>query len=250
MARRPKGKNKEKPEDEEKPQTARFRIRPFMILFDLLLCFLALTVTPVLIYRVINPPTTPLLWIRWVESDYSPESPRSFHRWTPLNRISPHLIRAVLSSEDQKFYEHSGFDWDAAEAAFHHNLKSRRKIGASTISMQTARNVFLWQDRIWLRKILEAYFTFLIENLWNKDRILEVYFNVIEWGDGIFGCTDASETYFKHSPKKLSPIESAWMAAILPNPRDWSAAPPSKLVEIRQERILNLMKQIHLPEKF
>lgn len=250
---RPKAKSKPKGKDKEqetaKPQKARFRIRPFRLFFDLLLCFVALTVIPVLLYRVVNPPSTPLMWIRWVESGYDPDSPRVIPQWTPLSGISPHLVRAVLSSEDQKFYEHNGFDWEAAEAAFHHNLKSDKKIGASTISMQTARNVFLWQERNWLRKSLEAYFTFLIETFWGKDRILEVYFNVIEWGDGVFGCTDAAQTYYKHSPKKMSPLESAWMAAILPNPRKWSLDPPSKQVEIRQARILNSMKMIRLPQK-
>ena len=240
MARQ-KGK-KEVPKDTEKQKKTGFRIRPFRLFFDLLLCVLALTVTPVLVYRIVNPPTTPLMWIRWVESEYDPAVPRHLKHWTPLSRISPHLIKAVLSSEDQKFFEHSGFDWNAAEAAFHHNLRSEKKIGASTISMQTARNVFLWQERTWLRKILEAYFTFLIEVFWGKDRILEVYLNVIEWGDGVFGCTDAAQTYFKRSPKKVSPIESAGMAAILPNPRKWSLDPPSKQVEARQARILNSMK--------
>lgn len=246
---RAKGKNKDKEKDREKPPKTKFRVRPFRLLFDLLLCFLALTVVPVLIYRVINPPTTPLMWIRWAESEYSSDAPRYLHNWTPLSRISPHLIKAVLSSEDQKFFDHNGFDWDAAEAAFHHNLKSDRKIGASTVSMQTARNVFLWQERTWLRKTLEAYFTFLIEVFWGKDRILEVYFNVIEWGDGVFGCADAAQVYFKHSPKKLSPIEAAGMAAVLPNPRKWSLNPPSKQVEARQARILNSMRVIQLPEK-
>ena len=244
---RPKGKNKGTGKNQEKPKKTVFR--PFRILLDLLLCFLALTVVPVLVYRVVNPPTTPLMWIRWAESEYDPGAPRHLHRWVPLSRISPHLIKAVLTSEDQKFFEHNGFDWDAAEAAFHHNLRSERKIGASTISMQTARNVFLWQERTWLRKTLEAYFTFLIEVFWGKDRILEVYFNVIEWGDGVFGCADAAQKYFKHPPRKVSPIESAWMAAILPNPRKWSSNPSSKLVETRQARILNSMRLIHLPEK-
>lgn len=246
MARKKsKAKEKENPAPPEKP---RFRIRPFRLLLDLLLCFIALTVIPVLFYRVANPPTTPLMWIRWVESGYDQDSPRAIAKWTSLNGISPDLIRAVISSEDQKYFEHNGFDWEAAEAAFHHNLKSDKKIGASTISMQTARNVFLWQERTWLRKTLEAYFTFLIETFWGKDRILEVYFNVIEWGDGVFGCTEAAETYFKRSPKKLSPLESAWMAAILPNPRKWSLE-SSKQVETRQVRILNSMKTVHLPKR-
>ena len=136
-----------------------------------------------------------------------------------LNQISPNLIRAVIAAEDQKFFHHSGFDWQAVEAAIKTNIATDKTVGASTISMQTARNVFLWQDRSWIRKSLEAWFTFLIENLWGKERILEVYLNVIEWGNGIFGCESASLKYFKHSSVTLSPVESALMASVLPNPR-------------------------------
>ena len=103
--------------------------------------------------------------------------------WVPLNQISPNLVRAVIASEDQKFFQHSGFDWKAVKAAIKINLETDKTVGASTISMQTARNVFLWQNRSWLRKFLEAWFTFLIESLWTKERILEVYLNVIEWGN-------------------------------------------------------------------
>lgn len=238
-------------QDKEKPKArkAPIKIRLFRLLFDLLLCFLALTMVPTLVYRAINPPTTPLMWIRWAESGYKTDSPRALRQWTPLNKISPHLVRAVLTAEDQKFFQHGGFDWDAAEAALVHNLKSERKIGASTISMQTARNVFLWQGRNWFRKALEAYFTFLMETFWSKDRILEVYLNVIEWGDGVFGCGPAAQAYFKRPAAKLSPYESAWMAAILPNPRKWSIDNPPKNVEVRQARILNSMGKIRTPAK-
>jgi monofunctional biosynthetic peptidoglycan transglycosylase len=113
--------------------------------------------------------------------------------------------------------------------------------------MQTARNVFLWQKRTWLRKILEGYFTTLIELFWDKRRILEVYLNVIEWGEGIFGCEKAAQKYFKHSPYLLSPVESAWMAAVLPNPRKWSRQPVPNHVRARQAKILDSMATLRIP---
>jgi len=196
---------------------------------------------PVLVYRFVDPPTTPLLWIRWVESGYDEAYPIFLKHWIPLNQISPNLVRAVIVAEDQKFYNHSGFDWYAVEAAIRINLATDKTVGASTISMQTARNVFLWQDRNWLRKSLEVWFTFLIENLWTKKRILEVYLNVIEWGNGMFGCEHASRKYYKHSSATLSPVESALMASVLPNPRTWSVLKPQPHVSDRQSKILSLM---------
>ena len=141
------------------------------IVFDLVLCFLALTVVPVIIYNWANPSTTVLMWARWAESDHSEKFPRAFQFWNPIEKISPHLIKAVIASEDQKYFMHNGFDWQAIESAIKVNMTTQRKIGASTISMQTAKNVFLWQERTWLRKSLETYFTFLIEVVWGKARI-------------------------------------------------------------------------------
>lgn len=224
-----------------------FRIRLGKILFDLVLAFLTLTLVPVLIYSVVNPQTTPLLWIRWAENDQVDRYTRVFKNWIPLESVSPHLIKAVVVAEDQKFFQHRGFDWQAIESAIRVNLTSDRTIGASTISMQTSRNVFLWQGRNFLRKGLESYFTVLIENLWSKKRILEVYLNVIEWGNGIYGCDAASQYYFNHSCKTLSPVESAWLAAVLPNPRVWSIRRPQRHVEKRQVRILNSMAHVRLP---
>jgi monofunctional glycosyltransferase len=203
---------------------------------------LIFTVIPVLVYRLFDPPTTPLLWIRWIESDHDKSYPTFLKHWVPLNKISKNLVRAVIAAEDQKFFYHRGFDWQAVEAAIKTNLSTDKTVGASTISMQTARNVFLWQDRSWLRKSLEVWFTFLIENLWSKDRILEVYLNVIEWGNGIFGCESASLKYYKNSSITLSPVESALMAAVLPNPRVWSVDNPQLHVSDRQLKILRVMR--------
>ncbi len=223
------------------------RIRLGKILFDLFLAFLAFTVVPVLIYAVTNPSTTPLLWIRWAENDQSDRYTRVIENWVPVERISPHLIKAVISAEDQKFFHHNGFDWQAIESAIRVNLTSNRTIGASTISMQTSRNVFLWQGRNFLRKGLESYFTVLIENLWSKKRILEVYLNVIEWGNGIYGCEAASRYYFNHSATTLSPVEAAWLAAILPSPRRWSIRRPQQHVTNRHARILKSMTKVRIP---
>jgi len=137
----------------------------------------------------------------------------------------------------------------AIEYAIQANLTTDRKLGASTISMQTARNVFLWQSRTWVRKVLESYFTVLIEFFWSKQRILEVYVNVIEWGNGIFGCEQAAQSYFKHSSKILSPVESAWMAAVLPNPRDWTRRPAPDHVRARQIKVLDTLPHVRIVYK-
>ncbi|MGV7222595.1 MAG: monofunctional biosynthetic peptidoglycan transglycosylase [Nitrospinales bacterium] len=234
--------------NKKKGKKRTIKIRIFIWLFDLTLCFVALTFIPVLLYRVIDPPTTPLMWIRWAQADYDKEFPRSIKRWRPIEEISPQLLKAVIASEDQKFFDHEGFDWRAVKYAIKNNLESKRKIGASTITMQTAKNVFLWQDRNWLRKGLEVYFTFLIELFWSKQRILEVYFNIIEWGDGVFGCEAASLKYFKKPVLRASPLESAWMAAILPNPRVWPENKYRSLVKKKQARILSQMHTVRLPK--
>ncbi|MCH7499262.1 MAG: monofunctional biosynthetic peptidoglycan transglycosylase [Nitrospinae bacterium] len=211
------------------------------------LFFLGVTLLPVWLYAVVDPPTTPLMWIRWMESDSGKKHSLFIKDWRPLNTISPHLVRAVISAEDQKFFMHNGFDWEAAVNALEVNLTTKRTIGASTISMQTARNVFLWQERNWLRKGLEVYFTFLIEAFWSKQRILEVYLNVIEWGDGVFGCDAAARKYFNHSSRWITQRDAAWMAAILPNPRAWSKARYQNRVQKRQTRILLSMRKMKLP---
>ena len=214
------------------------QIRIWKITFDLFLFFIALTLAPVLIYKFVNPPTTPLMWIRWVESDTPQNLPRYLNTWVPIEEVSRNIIKAVLAAEDQKFFIHSGFDWLAIEYAIQTNLTTDMKVGASTISMQTARNVFLWQTRTWFRKLLESYFTILIEFFWSKQRILEVYLNVIEWGDGLYGCEKAALKYFQRSSKILTPVESAWMAAVLPSPRHWTVRPTPKHVQARQMKIM------------
>jgi len=159
-------------------------------------------------------------------------------------QMSPNAKLAVIASEDQLFPDHNGFDFKSIEKAMKHNQKSKSLHGASTISQQTAKNVFLWQGRSWLRKALEVYFTFMIEKVWGKKRILEVYMNVAEMGDGIFGIEKAAQQYFSKSAASLSRQESAMIAACLPSPRRYSVKPVSRYVSIRSGWILRQMNNL------
>jgi monofunctional biosynthetic peptidoglycan transglycosylase len=156
-------------------------------------------------------------------------------------QMSANAKLAVIASEDQLFPDHNGFDFKSIEKAMKHNQKSKSLHGASTISQQTAKNVFLWQGRSWLRKALEVYFTFMIEKIWGKKRILEVYMNVAEMGDGIFGIEKASQKYFSRPAANLSRQEAAMIAACLPSPRRYSVKPVSRYVSIRSGWILRQM---------
>jgi monofunctional biosynthetic peptidoglycan transglycosylase len=170
--------------------------------------------------------------------------------WVAIEEISPALPRAVIASEDQNFIEHYGLDFKAIEKAKKYNErhKGRKVKGASTISQQTAKNVFLWPDRSYLRKGLEVYFTFLIEVLWSKERIMEVYLNVIEMGEGIYGAEAAAQEYFRKPAAKLTQSEAALIAACLPNPRRWSPARPTTYISRKQTWILKAMRRSKKPE--
>ncbi len=208
--------------------------------FYLLLAFFLSSIFSVLLYKFLNPPITPLMLIRLSEQSGSGEAMKLKKDWVSLDKISQNLQLAVVASEDNRFLEHHGFDFEAIEKAKEYNdLKHGNKIrGASTISQQTAKNVFLWPQRSWVRKGLEVYFTFLIELVWSKKRIMEVYLNVIEMGKGIYGAEAASRSFFNRPASQLSRGESALLAAILPNPRKWDAANPTSYLRGRQEWIL------------
>lgn len=206
--------------------------------------FLALNIILVLVFRFVPVPTSGLMVQRRVESWSSGKPYASRHRWVPLEEIAPSLGVAVIAAEDQNFIDHFGFDWQAIEKAVQHNEKSRRKRGASTVSQQTAKNLFLWSSRSWTRKGLEAWFTLLIEAGWSKKRILEVYLNIVEFGDGIYGAEAAARTYFGKSARRLTPSEAALLAAVLPNPRKFKANAPSEYIRGRQAWILNQMRQL------
>ena len=201
--------------------------------------FIGLTVLWVLLYKFVPVPYTPLMAIRSIEGDKNYETQR---RWVPIDEISPYLQLAVICAEDQTFLSHNGFDRESIEKALESNEKGKNLRGGSTISQQTAKNVFLWPDRTWLRKGLEAYFTLLIETLWSKERILEVYLNSIEMGDGVFGADAASQYWFNRPAKSLKAEDAAAIAAILPSPRNYKANPPGPYVS---KRIQWIVRQMH-----
>ena len=198
------------------------------------------TVGLVTLYKFVPVYYTPLMAIRYFEDESKTKSIK--HDWVAFKDISIHLKKAVICSEDQKFVTHNGFDIDAIEKAYENNQKGKRIKGGSTISQQTAKNVFLWPNRSWLRKGLETYFTFLIELIWTKERILEVYLNSIEMGNGVYGAESASKYWFKKSAKKLTEYEAAAIASILPNPRKYRANPPTNYISKRKKWIVKQMR--------
>ncbi|MFO7720887.1 MAG: monofunctional biosynthetic peptidoglycan transglycosylase [Gillisia sp.] len=212
--------------------------RILKFLLKLLAGFFLITFLFVILYKWVPVPFTPLMAIRYFEF---PEEPIQ-HEWVPISKISPHLQLAVISSEDQNFLNHSGFDIKAIEKAMDENKSGKRVRGASSISQQTAKNVFLWPQRSWIRKGLEVYFTFMIELFWSKERILEVYLNSIEMGKGIYGAEAASQAWFKKPAAKLSAYEAAAIAAILPNPRQYRANPASNYINQRKNWIVRQMQ--------
>lgn len=209
----------------------------------LLILFIASILTTIL-YRFIHPPITPLMIIRMVEQKFDGKKVKLKKDWVSIEKISPNLTQAVIAAEDNKFVEHFGFDFEAMKKAYENNQKKRRVKGGSTISQQTAKNVFLWPGRSYLRKGLEAYFTLLIEIFWSKERIMEVYLNVIEMGDGIYGAEMASKTYFNKHAKTLTREEAALITAVLPNPRRWSPAHPTPYIMRKQQWILWNMNNV------
>ena len=190
------------------------------ILTNLLLSFLLGSIALVLLFRFVPVPFTPLMLLRHIEAHQQGRHLELQHEWTPLEDISPNLIAAVIDHEDAKFYDHRGFDWDAIRSAHKLNQRyGRITCGGSTISQQTAKNIFTFHSRTYLRKAVEAYFTILIEFLWGKERILEVYLNMIEMGDGVFGAEAAANYYFDTSAAGINHYDADYIAWLLPNPR-------------------------------
>ena len=195
--------------------------------------FFASTLLVTIVYKWIPPPLTPLMLIRLVEQKKADQKLKLAKDWVSLKNISQNMPLAVLVCEDQNFMNHHGCDLESIKKANQDNKKGKRKRGASTISQQTAKNVFLWPESSWLRKGLEVYFTTLIEVIWGKERIMEVYLNVIEMGDGIYGAEKASQVYFKKKASDLNRNQAALIAVCLPNPRKMS---PSKITTYRVKR--------------
>ena len=176
----------------------------------------------VVLYKFVPVPYTPLMVIRYFENKSAGKNIETKHHWVPLENISKNLQKAVIASEDGRFFEHYGLDFSAMQKAAVGNFKGKKLKGGSTITQQTAKNVFLWQGRSYFRKALEAYYTVLIELIWGKERILEVYLNSIEMGDGIYGAEAATQHWYKKECKSLTRMQAAGVAAILPNPRRFS----------------------------
>lgn len=215
-------------------------------LFKAFLWFVALSVISVVIFRFVPVPFTPLMISRAFEQKENGEEMTSSHDWVPLEEISPNLQKAVIASEDDLFLTHNGFNFKAMEKAFKNNQKGRKLKGGSTITQQTAKNVFLWQGRSYVRKGLEAYFTVLIELLWSKERIMEVYLNSIEMADGVYGAQAAAQHWYHKDAANLTKYEAAGIAAILPNPRKFRATRSSGYTERRKGRIVRLMRYVKL----
>lgn len=207
--------------------------------------FFASTILAVLLFKYVPVYITPLMVIRTVEQLKSGETITMHHHWVSMDKISKHLPVAVMASEDQRFLLHHGFDFDAIQKAVIHNSKGGTVHGGSTISQQTAKNVFLWPGRSWVRKGLESYFTFLIETFWSKQRIMEVYLNSIEMGPGIYGADAVAKYHFDGiTSLDLTRADCALIAATLPNPRKYSSKTPSYYIRQRQQRIQREMRFI------
>ena len=215
-------------------------------IFRFMLWFLGITIGLVLLYRFVHPPFTPLMAIRWWDTkfDNNNTNDKIFYEWKSLDEISPYMPLAMMSSEDQQFLHHHGFDFDAIHVAMEYNKTHKQKKGASTISQQVAKNVFLFPQRNFFRKGLEAYFTCLIELLWSKRRIMEVYLNVIELNRNHFGVQQGGLYAFNTNAKNLSMAQSARLAAVVPGPRLFSAKNPSGYVLMRQAQILYQMQMV------
>jgi monofunctional biosynthetic peptidoglycan transglycosylase len=198
-----------------------------------------------MVFRWLNPPYSAFMAEAQIAAWAGRESSYVFrHSWVDLNRISPNLPLAVVASEDQRFPEHWGFDVESIEKAYSLNQHSHRVRGASTISQQVAKNLFLWSGRSYFRKGLEAYFTLLIEGCWPKRRILEIYLNMAEFGYGTYGAEAAAQRFFHKSAARLSRSDAAVLAAVLPNPVHFSAAAPSRYVQQRRDWILGQMQAL------
>ncbi|WP_281643821.1 monofunctional biosynthetic peptidoglycan transglycosylase [Bacteroides zoogleoformans] len=218
--------------------------KPLRILRNVILFFFISTISAVVLYRFLPIYVTPLMVIRSVQQLSKGESPVWHHTWVSSDKISPHLPMAVIASEDNRFATHNGFDFIEIKKAMKEAEKGRRRRGASTISQQTAKNVFLWPASSWLRKGFEVYFTWMIELCWSKERIMEVYLNSIEMGRGIYGAEAAAKHKFSTTAARLSAGQCALIAATLPNPIRFDSARPSSYIKKRQEQILRLMKLV------
>jgi monofunctional biosynthetic peptidoglycan transglycosylase len=228
----------------KKPGLVRRVVKTCVLLLGI---FVVLSVLQVAVLRFVNPPFTGATVFNWfADRTEGREAQWPDPEWRPLRRISPHLRRSVLAGEDQRFTAHNGFDFVEMNQALQDAIGGGRVRGASTITMQVARTVFLWPGRSLVRKSLEAYYTVLIEVFWSKKRILEVYLNTVDWGQDVVGAEMASRKYFRTNASYLTAEQAALLAAILPSPHHWSAEHPTEYVKERQKRILEDMRKMPL----
>ncbi|MFV8341357.1 monofunctional biosynthetic peptidoglycan transglycosylase [Flavobacterium sp. XS2P39] len=227
-----------------KNETTSFMNKLTRFLFKVFLWFIGLSLFFVVLFKFVPVAFTPLMVIRAIENKMAGKEIFFSHDWESLDNISVNLQKAVIASEDGTFLKHNGFDFVAMQKAYKSNERGRRIKGGSTISQQTAKNVFLWQGRSYLRKGLEAYFTVLIETIWGKKRIMEVYLNSIEMGDGVYGAQAAAEHWYRKDASNLTPMQAAGIAAILPNPRKYSATSSSSYINRRKAKIVRVMRHV------
>lgn len=214
------------------------------ILFKILIWFGGISLFLVVIFKFVPVPFTPLMVSRAVENKLAGKEMYCNHDWVLLEKISKNLQKAVIASEDGMFLTHHGFDFTAMQKALKNNQNGRKIKGGSTISQQTAKNVFLWQGRSYIRKGFEAYFTVLIELIWGKERIMEVYLNSIEMGDGVYGAQAAAEYWYQKNASNLTAREAVGIAAILPNPRKYKASNSSVYINKRKDKIVRVMRYV------
>lgn len=227
-----------------KKPSQNYKQKIFRFLLKTALYFFGSTIFMVLLFKFVPVPFTPLMAIRAIENKIEDKEVICEHDWVPLEDISINLQKSVIASEDGNFLHHNGFDFKAMQNAFKGNLNGKKIKGGSTISQQTAKNVFLWQGRSYFRKILEAYFTALIELVWGKERIMEVYLNSIEMGNGIYGAQAATLYWYDKDAKSLTKNQAAGIAAILPNPRKYKASNSSSYINKRKRKIVRLVRQM------
>ena len=243
MAKRTTSKSKSPKSPAKKRTTGQKIFRFFWLLF---LWFNIISFAVVLLFKFVPVPFTPLMGIRALEHNSAGKDMICSHEWVPIDEISLNLQKAVIASEDGRFLEHSGFDFEAMQKAFKNNSKGKKIKGGSTISQQTAKNVFLWQGRSYVRKGLEAYYTVLIELVWGKKRIMEVYLNSIEMGDGVYGAEAAAKHWYRKDASSLTRYEAAGIAAILPSPRRYKASNSSSYINRRKAKISREISYVKL----
>lgn len=213
-------------------------------LFMLVYAFILTSFLGVLIYRWVNPNLTMLMVIRHYEFLFEGKSSSIQKDWESIDNISSNMVLAAVAAEDSKFLTHWGFDFELIKQAIKHNERSKRIKGASTISQQTAKNIFLWPRRSWVRKGFEAYFTVIMESLWPKKRIMEVYLNIVEFGKGVYGVEEAAQKFYRKPAEKLNRLEAAMLTTVLPRPSVRNPANPSSYMYRYQERVLWGMSSI------